>query len=93
LRKIPVSRTVKCPSTLKQLGIFASPLDQYFSQITLTNRIYLYIIVSFNLSSIFVIIMVIGVILVIMVILEIHETFIVNVMTIGMTIVILTLVM
>jgi hypothetical protein len=42
LRKIPVSRTVKCPSTLKQLGIFASPLNRYFSQITLTNRIYLY---------------------------------------------------
>ena len=44
MRKIPVSRTVKCPSPLKQLGIFASTLNRYFSQITLTNRIYLYII-------------------------------------------------
>ena len=42
LRKIPVSRTVKCPSPLKRLGIFASPLNRYFSQVTLTNRIYLY---------------------------------------------------
>ena len=42
MRKIPVSRTVKCPSLLKRLGIFASPLNRYFSQITLTNRIYLY---------------------------------------------------
>ena len=39
LRKIPVSRRVKCPSPL---GIFASPLNRYFSQITLTNMIYLY---------------------------------------------------
>ena len=37
-----VSRTVKCPSPLKRLGIFASPLNRYFSQKTLTNRIYLY---------------------------------------------------
>ena len=48
MRKIPVSRTVKCPSLLKRLGIFASPLDRYFSQITLTNRIYLYKISSFK---------------------------------------------
>ena len=49
LRNIPVSRTVKCPlPLLKRLGIFASPLNQYFSQITLTNRIYLYNIVVDN---------------------------------------------
>ena len=39
--KIPVSRTVKFPSTIKQLGRFAYPLNRYFSQMTLTNRIYL----------------------------------------------------
>jgi hypothetical protein len=33
----------------KRLGIFASPLNRYFSQITLTNRIYLYKIASSNL--------------------------------------------
>jgi hypothetical protein len=44
--KIPVSRTVKCPSPLKRLGIFASSLNRYFSQITLANRIYLYKIYS-----------------------------------------------
>ena len=42
LRKIPVSRTVKCPSPLKRLGIFASSLNRYFSQITLINKLYLY---------------------------------------------------
>ena len=31
-----------------RLGIFASPLNRYFSQITLTNRIYLYIITRFD---------------------------------------------
>jgi hypothetical protein len=39
--KIPVSRTVKFPSTIKQLRRFAYPLNRYFSQMTLTNRIYL----------------------------------------------------
>ena len=43
MRIIPVSRTVKCPSLLKRLWIFASPLNRYFLQINLTNRIYLYI--------------------------------------------------
>ena len=33
----------------KRLGIFASPLNRYFSQITLTNRMYLYKIASSNL--------------------------------------------
>ena len=46
LRKIPVWRTVKCPSPLKRLGIFAPPLSQYFSQRILTNRIYLYRIIK-----------------------------------------------
>jgi hypothetical protein len=39
LRKITVSRTVKCSSPPKRLGIFASPLNRYFSQITLTIKI------------------------------------------------------
>ena len=33
---------VKYSAELKRLGIFASPLNRYFSQVTLTNRIYLY---------------------------------------------------
>ena len=41
LLAVKYSRTVKCPSPLKRLGIFVSPFNRYFSQITLTNRIYL----------------------------------------------------
>jgi hypothetical protein len=48
LRKIPVTSTDKFPSPLRLLGKFASPLNRYFPQITLTNRIYLY-----NISDIY----------------------------------------
>ena len=48
LRKIPVTSTDKFLSLLWRLGKFASPLNRYFSQITLTNRIYLY-----NISDIY----------------------------------------
>ena len=42
LRKIPILRTGKISLVAKWLGKFASPLNRYFWQITLTNRIYLY---------------------------------------------------
>jgi hypothetical protein len=48
LRKIPVTSTDKFLSPLWRLGKFAFPLNRYFSQITLTNRIYLY-----NISDIY----------------------------------------
>jgi hypothetical protein len=43
LRKLPVERTRIFPSPLRLLGKFAS-LNRYFLQITLTNRIYLFIL-------------------------------------------------
>ena len=39
------------PRRLKRLGIFASPLNRYVSQITLTNRIYLYKIYMMSLLN------------------------------------------
>ena len=42
----------KIRSPHRWLGIFASPLNRYFSQITLTNRIYLYSILVSNTISI-----------------------------------------
>jgi hypothetical protein len=57
MRKIPVERRGKCPSPLRKISVdrkgkypkplwrratFSFPLNRYFSQITLTNRIYLF---------------------------------------------------
>ena len=41
LRKIPVKRRGKYPEPLRR-GTFDCPRNRYFSQITLTNRIYLF---------------------------------------------------
>jgi hypothetical protein len=41
----------KFPSTHGRLGTFASPLNRYFSQITLTNRIYLYNIIHYVMNQ------------------------------------------
>ena len=42
LRKIPVERRGKYPEPLQRRGTFDCPGNRYFSQITLTNRIYLF---------------------------------------------------
>jgi hypothetical protein len=42
LRKIPVERTCKYPEPLWRRGTFDCPRNRYFSQIPLTNRIYLF---------------------------------------------------
>ena len=42
LRKIPVERRGKYPEPLQRRRTFDCPRNRYFSQITLTNRIYLF---------------------------------------------------
>ena len=42
LRKTPVERRGKYPEPLQRRGTFDCPRNWYFSQITLTNRIYLF---------------------------------------------------